>query len=61
MTMPRRLMLEVQLARLAQKVSLPELAQECLRQLALLAEKEGDTVGGPFDGVIIDTRGLRGL
>jgi len=60
-TMPRLLMLEVQLARLAQQVSLAELADYCLRQLALLAEKESDTVGGPFDGVIIDARGLRRL
>jgi len=58
-TMPRRLMLEVQLARLAQKVSLAELADYCLRQLALLAEKESNTVGGPFDGVIVDVHGLR--
>ena len=58
-SMPRRLMLEVQLSRLAGRISLPELADYVLRQLALLAQKESETVGGPFDAVIITPHGMR--
>jgi len=61
LTMPRRLMLEAQLARLAQKASLVELAEQCLHSLALLAAKDGETVAGPFDGVILSAQGLRPL
>jgi hypothetical protein len=61
LTMPRRLMLEIQLAKLAQTATLPELADHCLRQMALLAEKDSATVAGPFDGVILSAQGLRPL
>lgn len=57
--MPRRLMLEVQLAQLAGRSTLKELADYCMAQLARLAAREPENVGGPFDGVIIRAAGMR--
>ena len=58
-TMPRRPILEAQLVRIGRTAGLEEVADYCMRQLVFLAEKDPDTVGGPFDGVIIKSRGLK--
>lgn len=59
LTMPRRLVLEMQLVKMAQTADLEEVADYCMKQLQLLAEKDPETVEGPFDGVIITPYGMR--
>jgi len=59
LTMPRRLALEARLQAMIAGASEDELALHTLEQLAHLAQRDPETVAGPFDCVVISSRGLR--